>query len=79
MLFERFARAVPGALLAMVVFAALVWLFDIDVAVVREFPSGVPIPSLPGVPLSDALGLLGLAFASPEPPCRNMLYQAESG
>ena len=63
MLFKRFARAIPGALVAVVVFTALVWIFNIDVAVVGEFPSGIPIPSLPGVPLSDTLGLLGPAFA----------------
>lgn len=62
-LFKRVAKAVPGALVAVVVSTALVALFDLEVPVVGEFASGIPIPSFPGVPLEAALGLIGPAFA----------------
>lgn len=61
--FKRFARAIPGALVAVVVATTLVAMFDLDVAVVGEFPSGLPVPAIPDVPLSEALSLIGPAFA----------------
>jgi SulP family sulfate permease len=61
--FKRFARAVPGALVAVVLGVLVVWLFDIDVAVVGAFERGIPIPGIPDVGLSDAARLIGPAIA----------------
>lgn len=61
--FKRWIPSVPGALVAIAVFIPLVRITGWDVAVVGEFPSSLPLPSLPSVPMSDVLGLVGPAFA----------------
>ena len=60
---KRFMKAIPGALVAVVLTTIVVAVFDLDVAVVGEFPSGLPIPGIPTVPMDAFLGLIGPAFA----------------
>ena len=60
---KRVNRAVPGALVAVILATAWVWLADLDVETVGEFASGVPIPAIPGVSLEQLLSLVGPAFA----------------
>lgn len=60
---KRFAKAIPGALVAVVLTTIAVVAFDLEVAVVGEFPSGLPIPGIPTVPMDAFLGLIGPAFA----------------
>jgi SulP family sulfate permease len=60
---KRYAKAIPGALVAVVLTTIAVAAFDLDVAVVGEFPSGLPIPGIPTVPMDVFLGLIGPAFA----------------
>ena len=57
------SRVVPGALVAVILATITVWLLDLDVAVVGEFASGVPIPGLPGVAIADIGSLILPAFA----------------
>ncbi|MDJ0790777.1 MAG: SulP family inorganic anion transporter [Acidimicrobiia bacterium] len=56
-------RAIPGALVAVIVAMLAVWLFDLDVEVVGEFASGVPIPGVPDVGISDVGSLVLPAVA----------------
>jgi SulP family sulfate permease len=60
---KRFARAIPGALVAVVLTTIAVAAFDLDVDAVGAFPSGVPIPGIPNVSLDLVVGLIGPAFA----------------
>ena len=60
---KRFARAIPGALVAVVLTTIAVAAFDLDVDTVGAFPSGVPIPGIPNVSLDLVVGLIGPAFA----------------
>ena len=60
---KRVNRAVPGALVAVILATAWVWLADLDVETVGEFTSGVPIPAIPGVSLDQLLSLVAPAFA----------------
>ncbi len=60
---KRFAKAIPGALVSVGLAIIAVAVFDPDVAVVGAFPSGLPIPGVPSVPLDVLVGLIGPAFA----------------
>jgi SulP family sulfate permease len=60
---KRFMKAIPGALVAVVLTTAAVAVFDLDVAVVGEFPSGIPVPGIPSVSLDIFFSLIGPAFA----------------
>jgi SulP family sulfate permease len=60
---KRFMKAIPGALVAVVLTTITVAVLDLDVAVVGKFPSGLPIPGIPTVPMDVFLGLIGPAFA----------------
>lgn len=62
-LVKRFTPAIPGALVAVVLATAVTVLADLDIAVVGEFASGVPIPGIPDVSFSDVGMLIGPAFA----------------
>ena len=50
---KRFVPAIPGALVAVVGSMLVVLVFDVDVAVVGEFSSGLPNPGLPDIGWSD--------------------------
>ena len=56
-------RAVPGALVAVILFTTLVWLADLDVETVGEFASGIPLPGLPDISLDQVFSLIVPAFA----------------
>lgn len=58
-----FNRAIPGALVAVILSTALVWIADLDVDTVGEFASGIPIPGLPDVSLDQIVSLIVPAFA----------------
>ncbi len=60
---KRFVPAFPGALVAVVGSMLVVVVFDVDVAVVGEFSSGLPSPGLPDIGWSDLATLVGPAFA----------------
>ena len=60
---KRFVPAIPGALVAVVGSMLVVVVFDVDVAVVGEFSSGLPNPGLPDIGWSDVATLIGPAFA----------------
>lgn len=60
---KRFAKAIPGALVAVVLTTIAVAAFDLDVDAVGAFPSGVPIPGIPTVSLDLIVALIGPAFA----------------
>jgi SulP family sulfate permease len=60
---RRFAKAIPGALVAVVLATVAVAAFDLEVDAVGAFPSGIPIPGIPTVPLDLVAGLIGPAFA----------------
>lgn len=60
---KRFVPSVPGALVAVIGSMLVVAVFDIDVAVVGEFASGLPNPGLPDVGWSNVASLVGPAFA----------------
>jgi SulP family sulfate permease len=60
---KRFVPAIPGALVAVIGSMVVVALFDVDVAVVGEFASGLPSPGLPDVGWSDVVSLIGPAIA----------------
>lgn len=62
-LMKRFMKAIPGALVAVALTTAAVAIFDLDVAVVGEFPSGIPVPGIPTVSLDIFFSLIGPAFA----------------
>ena len=62
-LVKRFLPAVPGALVAVALATAVAYFADLDVAVVGEFASGLPIPAIPSVTLSQIASLIGPAFA----------------
>jgi len=62
-LMKRFMEAIPGALVAVALTTAAVAIFDLDVAVVGEFPSGIPVPGIPTVSLDIFFSLIGPAFA----------------
>ena len=63
-LFRRFLSKIPAALAVLVLSGLLVKLFglqDFDVAVLAPVPAGLPMPSLPVVPLDTIPKLLGSA------------------
>lgn len=62
---RRVDRRIPGALVVVVGSILLVAVLGLDdtVEVVGSFPSGVPLPSLPGIGLDQVLMLIGPAFA----------------
>ncbi len=63
-LFRRFLSKIPAALAVLVLSGLLVKLFglqDFDVAVLAPVPAGLPMPSLPLVPLDTIPKLLGSA------------------
>ena len=62
---RRVNRRIPGALVVVVASIVLVAVLGLDteVEVVGSFPSGVPVPSLPGVGLDTVLTLIGPAVA----------------
>jgi SulP family sulfate permease len=62
---RRVDRRIPGALVAVVASILLVAVLGLDdeVDVVGSFPSGVPVPSFPGIGLQDVLMLIGPAAA----------------
>jgi high affinity sulfate transporter 1 len=66
---RRFARRVPGPLLALVLGIVAVTVFGLEaygVSVVGEVATGLPLPSIPSVPLQTlpylALGAVGIVF-----------------
>lgn len=65
---RRWARRVPGVLVAVVGATLAVVLLDLDVAVVGPMPAGLPAPALPAVPAEDlgrlALGAVGIALVA---------------
>ena len=64
LLVQRFLARVPAALAVLVLSAVLVSLFDLQslgVAALAPVPAGLPIPSLPMVPLETVPKLLGSA------------------
>ncbi|MEN8115106.1 MAG: sulfate permease [Actinomycetota bacterium] len=63
MVSKRISKSIPGALIAVAVATATVAIFNVDVAVVGDFPAGLPVPSIPSIPLSEAIQLIGPAFA----------------
>ncbi|MGI9641151.1 MAG: SulP family inorganic anion transporter [Acidimicrobiia bacterium] len=63
MVLKRVNRAVPGALVAVVLTTALVWIADLDVETVGEFASGIPIPGIPDVSVDQVVSLIVPAFA----------------
>jgi SulP family sulfate permease len=63
LLVKRFTPAIPGALVAVGLATAVTVLADLDIAVVGEFASGVPIPQIPSISLSEVGALIGPAFA----------------
>ena len=62
---RRVDRRIPGALVVVIASIALVAVLGLDeeVEVVGSFPSGVPMPGLPGVGLETVLMLIGPAVA----------------
>ena len=60
---KRFAKAIPGALVAVVLTTIAVAAFDLDVDAVVAFPSGIPISGIPAVSFDLIVGLIGPAFA----------------
>lgn len=60
---KRWAPAAPGALVAVAGSMIVVAVFNVDVAVVGEFASGLPNIGVPGVGWSDLVSLIGPAFA----------------
>ncbi len=63
---KRFAPAVPGALVGLILSTAIVALFGLDqrgVSVLGPVPSGLPVPTIPQVPLSSWLALFPGALA----------------
>ena len=61
--FKRFVPAIPGALVAVALATAITYFADLDIAVVGEFASGIPIPAIPSLTLSQFGSLIGPAFA----------------
>ena len=73
--FERFARAIPGALVVVILGAIAAPLFDLEsrgVAVVGFIPAGIPVPALPDAALvaehlpiivAAALGIVMIGFS----------------
>jgi SulP family sulfate permease len=61
--FKRWFPAVPGALVAIVVFIPIMRFASLDIAVVGEFPSSLPLPGIPQAPMSEVVKLIGPAFA----------------
>jgi high affinity sulfate transporter 1 len=56
----------PGTLIVVVITGVLVWVAALEqygVRVVGPVPSGLPVPSLPGISLEDVSALLGSALA----------------
>ena len=62
-IFKRFIPAVPGALVAVALATAITYFGELDIAVVGEFASGLPIPAIPSLTLSQIGALIGPAFA----------------
>jgi high affinity sulfate transporter 1 len=65
-LLKRFAPALPGALIALVIMTAIVALFGLDqrgVSVLGPVPSGLPTLTIPQIPWGDYLKLLPGALA----------------
>lgn len=60
---RRLAPGVPGALVAVVGSILVVAIFDVEVAVVGEFASGLPAPGIPDVTWRQVGQLIGPAFA----------------
>lgn len=60
---KRVAPRLPGPLLMVSALTALVWLLELDVSVVGEVPSGLPVPAFPAVGWDDARALLPAAAA----------------
>jgi MFS superfamily sulfate permease-like transporter len=64
-LLKRFAPRVPGALVALIVGIVVSTVFDLSargVEVVGGIVTGVPLPSIPGLPLGDLVFLITGAF-----------------
>lgn len=61
--FKRFVPAIPGALVAVALATAITYFADLDIAIVGEFASGIPIPAIPSLTLSQFGSLIGPAFA----------------
>ncbi len=59
----RIHRALPGSLLAVIVTTLVAQAAGWDVARIGSLPSSLPVPSLPGVSMSQAQHLFGAAFA----------------
>jgi SulP family sulfate permease len=62
-IFKRFSPAVPGALVAVALATAIAYFAELDIAVVGDFASGLPIPAIPSLTLSQVGALIGPAFA----------------
>jgi high affinity sulfate transporter 1 len=65
-LLKRYAPKLPGALIALIVMTALVAIFNLSaqgVSVLGPVPSGLPMLTIPQVPLSDYIKLLPGALA----------------
>lgn len=60
---RRWFPRVPGPLVVVVLLTAVVWSGDLPVRQVGQVPSGVPLPGLPDVALSDLRALLPAAAA----------------
>lgn len=62
---KRFARRIPGALVALIVGIVLSTAFDLPargVAVVGDVATGVPLPNIPRIPIGDVIFLVTGAF-----------------
>lgn len=62
-LLKRFAPAVPGPLVVVILASVLVEFTSLEVRVIGAVPSGVPVPTLPDVQLADLRALLPAAAA----------------
>jgi sulfate permease, SulP family len=61
---KRFVPKVPGTLVGVVLALVVTWVFGLEdrgIAVVGTIDASVPFPSLPGLPASDWLALIGTA------------------
>ena len=59
----RFTRIVPSPLIALVLGTGLAWWLHLDVAVIGDIPSTLPMPSLPSFAPSHFARIIGLGLA----------------
>lgn len=58
----RVTRLVPSPLIALLLGTFLASWFKMDVATIGEIPSALPVPTLPGFPISEAGRIIGLGL-----------------